>query len=652
MELTKTEIAHRTYTRYSDAAKSPQLANARKRLARNWSYYAGIDDGQWSAALAQQMRDAGYPVHTYNRIFGAVNLIQGHLQQSPIDAELTTPIKADQEEVDVMQSLMEIDFTACSYDRQEATLIRDGLIKEGWVQVYPSFDNDLRGNVAIRALDPNCVFPSPSWISDNFSDCDELFRTEWATAEQISAIYNAKSNEIQQAIETYNASLQMPNATVNRIADRNPDYYDDIGGRYRIIERHYIKEQSVRVVVDSWTGSEVPKDDLPENATSLGDDALRIMLNLKKGDKGRFVITRKRVRTSMITTVCPGLGLDLVLADGEYPIQCGQLPFEGWAYSRVHGETIGIPDLLIDPQTVINVRESQITRLLNNKANQNWAVEAGAFANDNARIDDFRKRANKSGQTFVVEDGTNTQKKIAPLHDETITADLFQSTNHAHEMITTLANIGTILQPQAMQQGNESGVLFEANHAQAMVAFESIVDSLKRFKESLVRLYIKAAVDWYGTAPRQVFDPRSGEVLVINAPIPTPDGASKMLTLRDAQWYGVQLVMRRLGNARKVTQMGQLAMLNRTITNPMAKAAIESQIIDLSDVDASMKEIAKAACMEQAKMMMAQTNAQTAQAQAVTTQAEAQAAQATAQAQPQPQAQAQPGMLPQAPQGV
>lgn len=648
MELSKTELARRTYTRYSDVAKAPQLTNARKRLARNWSYYAGIDDGQWSSALAEQMREAGYPVHTYNRIFGAVNLIQGHLQQSPIDAELTTPIKEDQEEVDVMQSLMEIDLTACSYDRHEATLIRDGLVKEGWVQIYPSFENDLRGNVAIRAIDPNYVFPSPSWVSDNFADCDELFRSEWMTAEQVKATYNKKSSEIEQAIESYNASLAMPNSTIDRVADRHPDYYDDIGGRYRVIERHYIKEQSVRAVVDLWTGRELSKDELPADAQSLGDDILKMMLTIKKGEIGRYVITRKRVRTSMLTTVCPGLGLDLVLADGEYPIQCGQLPFGNWTYCRVHGETIGIPDLLIDPQTVINVRESQITRLLNNKANQNWMVESGAFANDNARIDDFRKRANRSGQTFMVEDGTISQKKIAPLHDETITADLFQSTNHAHEMITTLANIGSILQPQAMQQGNESGVLFEANHAQAMVAFESIVESLKRFKEDLVRLYIKAAVDWYGTAPRQVFDPRSGEVLVINAPIPTPDGASKMLTLRDAQWYGVQLVMRRLGNARKVTQMGQLAMLNRTITNPMAKAAIESQIIDLSDVDANTKELAKAACMEQAKMMMAQSQAQTAQAQAVTQQAQAQATQATAQAQPQPQS----GLAPQAPQGA
>ena len=639
--MKKNSLAYQAYYRYIDAASSTNGQGSRERLREAWKMYAGIYNGQWKPEVVAQLEAATIPIHTYNFVQGAVDTVKGHLLQSPIDARISTRVPGDTEEVSAMQTLLEIDMKMSKFEKQEATVLRDGLIQEGVMQLYVDFTDDLRGQIKFRAIDPNYITWSPAWITEDIADCEEAFRSEWLSAQQIKAIYNKKSEELDDAIrlaEQANSSSNWINDE-DRIIDRSPEYFDRNRDKYRVIERIWIKEETERVVIDLWSGQEVKKRPKAIPAEVEVEDAvMEVALNAESsaesGEKDtRYVVRRKRIRKCYVTTVCPAISFELELAHGEYPLQCGQLPFAVWAMGSAHGERWGLPEILKDPQRVLNIRNSQITKALNNKINGSYKVESDAF--DSAEgLTDFKKNANKSGKVHVLAPGANQAQKILPLNDGLDTSDLTQSLGTTMEMIKSLVQVVPLMQAQK-QVGHDSGVLYEATRTDALVPFETLLDSYKTFKQCLIELYIKAAVDWYGTAPRLFFDTDRGVQVALNTPVPNPQtGEVEIVTLKDAKWYQTEMVMLRVGNARKVELIGQYGMLLKSTDIPAVRGALQLQIVELIDFPEEVKSMLRKQINDYISNQAAIQAAQTAEADAKAKQAEM----AT-----QPQPQAQPG---------
>lgn len=641
-----TTAANLAFYRYRDATSTDTMTASRQRLQDAWRMYAGVNLGQWHPDVAKQLTELRMPAHTYNFAQQAVDTICGHLLQSPIDCSISTRVPSDTDEVSAMQSLMDTDFQACNFDLVEQRWQRDSLIHHGILQIGVDTDTDPLGRIYVTNRDPNFFYASPSWVTEDFADCDECFVSEWLTPAQIKAAYGTKSEEIDELIVQQQESASSGSwwDEADKVAERSPDFYDRNRNRYRVIERHWIAEKSERVVIDLWTHREVPGKK-PSKVSDAAPDvvweaALNAEYSAEQGTdpKKRYVVKRKRVRKSMITTICPALGINLELANGEYPVQCGQLPFTIWSFGQAHGERWGAIELIKDVQATLNVRLSQITKMANNKVNNSLVVESDAF-DDDAQRNSFRTNAQKPGYVHIVAPGTNQAQKIRPLNDGTDMSDLLQTSNLHMQMMRDLLNVVPMMN-NPKKVGHDSGVLYESTRADSLIPFEKLLESYKSAKRKLVELYIKAALDWYGTAPRIFWDTARNVQVSLNIPMATPTGEIKETKLGDASWYQIDMVMLRVGNARREQMLGQYQMLLKSTEVPAVRGLIQREIVNLLQVPEEAKAEIFSAIDEFVKAQNAMQSAQAAEAQA-------KAAQAAMAAQPQPQA--PPQMLQAAP---
>lgn len=639
------DLTNSAYEIFQSFVSTNRFKGSYDRLAANRLMYAGINNGQWPTDVIEKMTEAGYPIHTINFVQGMVDTTLGHLNQSPIDIAMKSCRPEDKEEVNIMQTLYDIDDSNGSWDAKFSQFMLDGLIHSGWIQLLPETTSDVRGNVGMETCDPAHMFPDPYWISGDIKDCRRLFKASWLTPQQIKVIYKTKNEAIENAIASFSHYNQENPQLISTLFDRSVEYYDQEGDRYKVVEYHYLEDEIVPVIIDTYTGEEAKMDLFPDHVADMKKAPLKAWLKLNGGD--RFEAYEKKVQHSKFLTFCPALGLDFNLEAGNYPYQVGHLPFFRWSYHNVYGEPLGLVDLLTDLQQILNKRESQITKILNMKTAGNWAIESDAFGGDTQRIKDFQRRSNMTGQTFVLEPGSNSQNKIKPLFDNSPINDLRQQTQSLVEYMSRVSNVTPASQGSA-QPKQDGSLAFEQAQAQSFTVMETLVSSFKEFKKLFAKAYVKSAIEQYGEDPRTLYDTYSEKNVSLN--VINYDGVANEVTtsntLQDAKWYQVGIEMKRMGDSVKRQKINSYSIMLNSMSSPAARTVLEHEILKLMDLPDQATKMLNASLELQYQASMKQVESQGMQADAASAQSEMMIQQSA-----QPQGEPQQGPNPQAPSG-
>lgn len=617
---------------YNQAVQEDLRSGNRTRLLDNQDLFVGTEYRQWDKEIAQELQRQGRPALSYNMVQQITETVLGNLEQRPTDIKYQALSERDQAGVDLLQSMFENDYEQGNWEYTKLQFKRDGLIHTGVMQIYIDRTKDYRGQVALRNVHPAHVVIDPWWQTDDVRDISRVWRAEWMTAEQIKAVYSAKDEAIDAAIER---AREMPDesgyAITDKVADRSVEFYDVDGQRFKVVEMCYTEPRKCYHVVDLTTGR--ISRDLTAKLNGMGDGAKAAYKRLLSES---YEVVEAVENAVKVITIAPGLSSDLVLAEGDYELQLGQVPYAVFSYRQFYGYRLGLPDVLKDAQQNFNKRKSMISHMVSQAGNNNWSVEQDAFQ-DSAGVDDFKKRQSLGGQVFTTTPGTNKDGKLKAIERPPVPNDVIQLTQSELDIMYQLASVVPAMQGKG-ETDRESGVLYEQKNSQAIVALDMIAKNIRRCDQILADMYFMAAKQVYGDAPREITDRKNMRCVVVNERKLDEYGrVVKTNTISDLERYVVDVVETRVGPGRRATELFKMSQMLPAITDPGIRAVIEKQIIKLMDLPA--EEVAEATKSAEATgaNALAQSIALRQQAEASAQQQGAQAQMAQQQAQMGPQ---------------
>lgn len=589
----------------------------RPRLLENLDLYTGTEYRQWSGDAVSALTSQGRPALTFNLIQQVVDTVLGNLEQRPTDIQFQAVAPGEDEKVATLQSLYDYDYERGNFEYQKLTLKRDGLIHTGVLQIYIDTSIDYRGNVGLRPVHPSHVLIDPWWQTGDIRDIRQVFRAEWMDAEQIKAVYQLKSEVVDELIERNRDIIETNTASIDKVADRSLEWYDQNGLRYRVIECCYMEDEDYDCVVSLDSGEE--DEEATEKLRGMKGEAKATYKALLSETHEVIKMTK---RICKLFTFCPAIDRNLVLEDCDYPLQLGCVPFLVFSYKNVYGYRLGLPDVLRDAQQALNKRESLISHILSQAGNNNWLIESDTFKNPDG-ITDFQDRQSLGGQVFEVQPGSLERMGIKPLERQPIPGDLMNATTSVMDMIYRLSSVVPAM--QGRQEGSqESGLMFESKQSQALVALDMLSKQLKLLDQVFADMYFKAAKQIYGGAPREIVDSKNQRVIKLNERVWDEDRGEVVIRndVNAIDRFIVDIAEVRVGPGRRASELNKYSQMLPVISNPVIKAMLENQVVTLSEVSDEFKGLADKATKAYIENQLAQMSAGTANADAGKAQAE------------------------------
>lgn len=390
------------YTRSRDNGHTEYLKRAKKCN----DFYIGE---QWDPVDKQKLEREGRPALTINMILSTVNAVLG--EQTSKRAEFKYKPRAEGQEhtPGVMTKLVSAIKDANDYDWVESQVFADGIIQErGFFDVRVTFDDNLMGEIAIRADDPTQILLDPDAKEYDPSTWTEVFETRWMSPDEIESAYGKQKRDAIEDLGINGSRIDQDSLEwgETRFGDtiKNPSVgdtgqTDDEDNRtikqVRVIERQHKRLEPCRKFVDLQTGDtkSVPPTWDAEKADQFATQyGLAIISQVTQ--KIRWTVTADRV----------------VLHDDWSPYKTfTKVPY--FAYFR-RGRPIGLVTNLISPQEQLNKLNSQELHIINTTANSGWIVERGSLVGMTA--DDLRNQGAETGLVLEITPGKPPPEKIKP----------------------------------------------------------------------------------------------------------------------------------------------------------------------------------------------------------------------------------------------
>jgi len=571
--LSKVRDVKRQFESWITGAQSSKF---RARMERNFQYYSGVDGSQWPKEAKEALKEQQRPLHTFNFCQGIVKTTLGQLEQQPFETHFD-PIDADKvDETGTLQELFDYNYERGDWEFAKLQMKRDGLIIQGVAQMFVDYKHDPLGDVGLKAKNPFYTVFDPYWQTNDMADCRGIYSMTWMTAAQIKRDYRKKNAQIINAIER-DKWADNETQVIEKAYDRTPEYFDTINTLYKVIEFIYTERQSVKRVFNTSSGKFESDFDAPD-VQSLSDDNFNAMMRIQ----GSSLILKKEERTiCKIITICPALGMDLILEEGMYPLQLGRLPFVTWSAENVYGERQGVIDLIADAQSVLNKRESVATYILGMQGNPNYWIEEGAFT-EQAEKKKFKSTQSNGGQVFDLAEGGIG--KIQLMDRGAPPNEMWAASDRAERHIRELS--GVVSASQGRGEGaNESGILFDAKREQALVQLEMMSRTLKRVDQELGDMFFYAAKQIYSGPTRQFKNKKTGTLTTINKfGVGAFGEVSVEKNIAELSRHNVLISEAPMGTTKKREFLSKYIELIGTISNPMLRAMIEPQVLRYADL--------------------------------------------------------------------
>lgn len=365
------DVARENWVRYlygKDRGHREYTENA----ARCEGMYLGGGE-QWSAADKALLDSEGRPHYEFNEIMASVNSAIGYQIHNRMDiAYKPRGAMGDLEVATILSKVVKQVADMTKLHWKETQVFGDGLVEQrGYYELRMDFERNIKGEIAISALDPRDVIPDPDAKAYDPDEWGDVIITRWLTLDEIEQRYGraarVKVEESQDSSpdfgdlddETERSKFGM--YSQGSIYDA---FKEDGHGfrRYRIIDRQQWVYELTKCLVYPMSGDVVMMDTLAEDSIA---DALR-----------QGAVEAKRMRRRIKWTASTW---SKVLHDDYSPYDhFTVVPYFG--YFR-RGKTRGMVDNAIGPQEVINKAVSQFVHILNSSANGGWLVEENSLTN-------------------------------------------------------------------------------------------------------------------------------------------------------------------------------------------------------------------------------------------------------------------------------
>lgn len=486
------------YTRARDAGHKEYIEEARKFDA----FYFGE---QWDEDDKQKLAAAGRPALTINQILPTVNTILGEQASNRATVKFKPRAVKHKETSAVLEKLFRHILDDNQYDWKESEVFADGIVGDrGYFDVRMKFDQNAYGEVEINVEDNCDIIPDPDSKSPDPDTWKEVFKTRWASIDDVRAEYgDTKAEKVKAAIAMgdfldKDAVRFKPTFGDTESIPEDADERTSSIRSVRIIERqHRVLNKNTRVFVSKY-------GDIREVPDSWEDE--RVDEYAEQMEYRVAEMPRLKVRW----TVTVG---NVVLHDDWSPYSRFTIvPF--FPYYR-RGRAFGVVRNLISPQEQYNKLESQSLHVINTTANSGWLVEEGSLA-DGMSVEDMEREGAKTGLVVRYNPGTTRPEKIQPNQAPHGLQTM------AHNSRNAMRDISGIHAPmQGGASAEMSGRALQSQIMRAQVQIQKPIDNLARSRFFIARLILEMVQTFY-TEERVVYitddiDPTAeDEELVIN----------------------------------------------------------------------------------------------------------------------------------------
>ncbi len=360
---------------------------------------------QWDPDVREELESSGRPAHEWNEIMPALNSAIGYQIHNRMDIGFfPRGGAADDRMAKVHNKVVMQVADKNKLHWTETQVFSDGLIEQrGYFDIRMCFDDNIRGEVKIRDLDPLDVLPDPDARTyDPDEGWNDWTYTSWLTYDEVEQYYGKQArNEVENFAITDPAPGDGDDDTPrNRFGDNltggqfDAYYVEGMVKRCRVIDRQYVKFQMSKVLVNLNTGD-------VKLAETLAPEELS--KHLTSGDWMGTKRMMKRVHWLVTTR-------DTVLFDDVSPYPWFTLvPY--FAYFR-RGKTRGMVDNAISQQEIINKTVSAASHIVSSTSNSGWKVEQNSLTNMDT--DDLEDQGSATGLVIEYKQGSKPPEKIEP----------------------------------------------------------------------------------------------------------------------------------------------------------------------------------------------------------------------------------------------
>lgn len=360
---------------------------------------------QWDPDVKAELEAAGRPAHEWNEIMPALNSAIGYQIHNRMDIGFFPRGGMADDELAKLHNKVAMQVADKNkLHWTETQVFSDGLIEQrGYFDIRMCFDDNIRGDIKIRDLDPLDVLPDPDARTYDPDDGwhDWTF-TAWLTYDEIEQYYGKEARLAVEGFGTNDPAQGDGDDDVprNRFGDNltgaqfDAYYVEGLVKRARVIDRQYTKFQMSKVLVNLDT-AEV------KLAETLEPEELA-----KHLQTGEWIGTKRMMKRIywLVTT------RDTVLFDDASPYPWFTLvPY--FAYFR-RGKTRGMVDNAISQQEIINKTVSSAVHIVSSTANSGWTVEQNSLTN--MTTDDLEDQGAETGLVIEYKAGSKPPAKIEP----------------------------------------------------------------------------------------------------------------------------------------------------------------------------------------------------------------------------------------------
>jgi hypothetical protein len=371
------------------------------------AFYAGE---QWAEQDLQRLMDTRRPALTLNMILPTINTVIGEQSTTRVDITFKPRGSGDQETADLLAKVALQVQDQNRFDWVESEVFQDGLITgRGFFDVRIDFNEDIRGEIKIRARDPREVVLDPEAKEYDPSTWKRVYTQQWVTLEDVERLYGKDKADQLRMIglngNHYGCDSMVVDTRSNTFGDLTQGYNDAAGvddegtersiRTIRLIECQEKRLAQQRYFVDNRTGD---MSVIPE-----GWDDERVLAFQQRFGLGVVKRWAERIRWTVTA--------DSVTLYDDWSLYDAFTIVPYFPYFR-RGRPFGMVENLISAQEQLNKTASQELHIVNTTANSGWTVEDGTLVNMDEH--ELEERGAETGLVLVHARGTQPPQKIQP----------------------------------------------------------------------------------------------------------------------------------------------------------------------------------------------------------------------------------------------
>ena len=416
---------------------------------------------QWNDADLENMKKAGRPAITINRVRPVINLLCGYAAQNETEPDFLPRSEEDDRIARVAKGITKYTLDRANYQREKKKAFRDTIVcglANYWVSYEFDFDK-LDGLIRIDRISPFDVVVDPECLKEDLSDAQFICRYSWESPERLKQIYTDKSDEIDKLEHKYDDSEQEVE-TVNTL----PLWWSKDFKKVRVVQYWY-KEYSKRKVFMTANGV------IDESKADIFN-----MLLLSGQQPQEIPETQIRYAT---------FADDVLLEEGESPYKHKRFPLVR-QYCYYTGENqeeelepAGIVRDIKDAQRELNKNRSQRMHVVNQQA---LGVRFWSGQVDDKFKRTIEKNATKAGANIFIPQGISFQDGT-PAMESSMNMNLEQQSSNDFYSISGIT-------PESLSGsvGSMSGKAIDLRQSVTTVQTADIFDKAKEAERQIVQL--------------------------------------------------------------------------------------------------------------------------------------------------------------------